>query len=388
MRRSNRFVRTPSLLEQLYLDGACLGYNLTPRAYIKIDRAPKKSMIADALSRLAEHLPVLNLCYRKTVWNRTGLPLPLHWIESDCLDVMQVSVPAVDWRTHTLSLSVIHLRQTDAWYLCFSMFHGIGDGYTLTHLIYAFFAAMDQRLSAQYDFSLTEHDFPQQTLKKSYRFPVGLTCEPTMVGRPEADFHLVRTEAAPYIPTATLCSCALPFLKDRRSAMVIPVNMRRYCAPGEGFRMGNLMAPMFLNTAGNSAAQIRNDIHANVNEANLPIFSRAAAQFYRAIPGVLRRFALRCYAAAIRRRGKTPMAAMVSNVGKVHPDALRCAAFHGEDCWYAFENIPLFAITLLTVSFGEHTNTCISTQYSTISNQAVQSIANSIASMDIYAPLA
>lgn len=387
MKNASRFIRKPTLLEQLYLDASYMGYNITPRAYIKIDQAPSRPMVAQALERLSQHMPLLNMRYRRTYWYRSEIAIPLHWLESDRDDIMQVSVPAVDWRTHTLSLSVIHLQPKNEWYLCFSMFHGMGDGYTLTHLLYAFFAAMDQRLTAKYDFSLTEHDFPEQTLKSTYPLAMTPRCQPACIGTQEGPFRLIRTESAPFMPTAMLCSAIPSLMKDRKSVMVIPVNMRRYCKPGEQIRMGNLMAPMFLDSAGKSAAQLRSDIHKNVTEAYLPILPRFLATLYRTVPGVLRRLILRCDVLLMRCLRRTPMAAMVSNVGKVQPEALRCAAFRGEDCWYFFENIPLFAITLLTVSFGDHSNTGITTHYSNISEASVQSIAGSIASIDVYATL-
>lgn len=387
MKHTSRFIRKPSLLEQLYLDASYMGYNITPRAYIKIDRPPARPLLEDALAQLDMQLPFLNLSYQKSRWYHSSSSIPLYWLESNCGDPMQVAIPSVDWRKNTLTLSVIHLSEKEEWYLCFSMFHGVGDGYTLTQMLYAFFAILDQRPIPCYDAVLTEHDLPDYTANAKYYFPLKLRCKAADPGERSRALRVIQTESAPYIPTALLCSCVLPFVQDPHAAIAIPVNMRRFCPTIPQIRMGNLMTPMFLCAAGKSAAQLRSEIHDYVINTKLPILRRAAARFYRAFPGFFRRFLLRLYVLLMRHTGRTPMAAMISNVGKVHPEALRCSHFHGLDCWYTFENIPLFAVTLLTVSFGEHSNTCISTHFSRLSEQATLALAASITGIDVFAPL-
>lgn len=384
---SPRFVRIPSLLEQMYLDGAKLGYNFAPRAYVKIDRSPVRSTLEDALSRLTDALPHLNICYQGAAWRRALTPCQFHWIESDCNDVMQVQIPAINWRKHTMSLSVIYLKQTQEWYLCFSLFHGAGDGYTLTNLMYAFFAALNKELTEDYDFSMDEHDFPDHSGQKSITIPIKPACSPIKSGRPHRLFRIARTEGAPYLPTSLLCRPLSALVSAKKAVMVIPVNMRRYCQPGNKIRMGNLVSLLFLDTAGKTVNQLRAEIRTHATQADLPIFKRAATRLYRAIPGGLRRLIFRSYAVKIRRSGKTPMVALVSNVGKVLPSALRSKDFHAEDCWFSFENLPLFAVTLITSSFGDHTNTCISTHYSSISEDTIQRFANQVSAMDVQSAL-
>ena len=373
-----RFARIPSLSEQLYLDAAAMGYNLAQRAYIKIDCAPDIFCLEEAYRQALSQIPGTDLCYNGTVWLKAEAPSPCRVIESDALHPCQVTLPPLDWRTNTIDLQVIHLQKEDIWYLCFSLFHGAGDGTSLMNFLYAFFAALRQESPGSFDDSVQEHDFTKRLKRKMTRIPLIPACHPSDPGEPGDPYRLIRTEDAPYLPTALLCYLTAACFSPGKAVMLVPINLRRFWDAGSTQLMGNLALPLFVDASQKSVSQIWADIHAYAAEGRIPVFGKLPGKLYRCIPGRLRRWVLGQYIHCIHRWKRVPAAALISNIGKVRTAALENPYFRVVDCWVGFENLPVFSATLISLSWERHTNTCISTHGSSLSAQACQSLADNI----------
>lgn len=375
--RNDRFVRKPALSELLFLDAATMGYSMGQHAILKIDRAPSLAQLEQALEASMAQAGNLDLCFDSGVWLRAEDPCPCHLVESDCEDIFQVPLPHIDHARHTLWLQAIHLRPCDQWYLRFTLSHCAGDGISLVNFLYLFFAALGQTPMMPCHFGIQEHDFTKVVKRKPFSVPLRPVCQPP-VGATAPQYYHKRTEQAPYLPTATLCHLTASCFSHSKAIMLVPLGLRRYCPAQDDLIMGNLVLPLFLDAAHQDVDQIHRKIHTFATDNRLPVFGKLPVTVYRAIPGRLRRGVLDLYIRWIRRSKKVPVAALVSNVGKIQSALLENPYFRVEDCYVAFQNLPVFALTLISVSMDDHTNICFSTHDSPISQEAAQALAHRI----------
>lgn len=384
------FVRNPTCIECLYMDIDDCGYNMTFGYVLTLNEKPLLSMLNEAFAKTAASLDGVNLKFKRNAWYKSDFLPECTVRELEGEDLTAYKMTKINYRTHTVMLSVLHLADKDKWFLCFEFFHGAVDGRCALEFIYDFFAVINWKTPPKRTFSVVDMDIISQNEDKKQKtqiFPLCALESPRAPKSGQENTRIIKTECAPSHLSSKLCNAVAQSFTADKALMMIPVDIRKYAEGDSNALFGNFVLPLFVDASKKKPlAELQSEISRKVNGKY--VLSSSIAKFfnYNARPKSFRKSMLESLISLAAEGERFPVCALVSSIGTVNESALSAKGLKVLDMDVFFEPMPFLAFTVISVKFDGHTSTSVGWHSGKVSkavaNEVVKSIENTLSSKD------
>ena len=375
-----RFVRRRSCIEALFTDFHDTGLNMTFRYYLRLDRMPQVSILEQMLGDALVAHPDVNLRLHKGAWYRSDFLPPCDTREVGA-DVCEDAPDRLDFRKHTLAMHLLH-TPSDDWYLAFDFFHGVVDGRSALHFLYGFFRAEGVATEAS-DGSLTHVSLlpGREAGRRPFRVPwMPLVRAKDWQPRAKGSYRTVSVTGAacPRGASERLTRRVGACFCGKRATTVIPIDLRPF-GQKDVFLLGNLILPVLTDPFRYEQGQLQSRLREDARDWALHAGTSAGIAFYGRLPRWLTRMGLRMTMPIFQRIPRFVCAGVVSPVGTVAHQRLRCPHFAAVDMLAAFTATPLNAFTVVSLQFDGHSSTTVSWHSGRVPDHVARKLADVLA---------
>lgn len=381
------FVRKPSGLESFLNDLDVCGCNMTFHYFLKLNRKPSLKKLNEAMSQAVETHAGINIRFVKNVWRKSDYLPVCSIIEIENDDIYNYQATRLNYRKNTVALNVLHVSETDTWYLCFDFYHGAVDGRSGILFIYDFFQILNGESLKDNNFSVLDEDIIIQEGEpvlhsKKTKIPLRPSCIPKN-WRPKKDgkamTFVLKTEACTKSSAAKLAAAVGKCFTNKTAKMIIPVDIRRFAKQTGEVLFGNLIAPIFVdaNTL-RKVDELRSEIIEYVKQKPLLMSVISKLSLYNRFPVKLRQAVLRFLIPLVMASKKFICCALVSPIGLIESSRLQALDFKVEDVSVTFISFPFTAFTVTSVQYDNHTNTTIAWHSGRVPGKTVSSLIQNI----------
>ncbi len=362
------FVRKLSGLEAFFVDLDACGSNMTFHFYLKLDKEPSLDELNRAWHRLLETHGEINLKYKNDKWYKSDCIPECTLKHIDETDLYSYKPTRLDYKKHTIALSLLHIVPLDEWHLCFDFFHGAIDGRSGIQFVYDFFEVLNGNTPSENDFRYTVSDIirtEKTKEKKTYKneFTVLPECQPSSwvpnkVG--EAKTLVFRTHACAKAVAAKLVSAVGKCFNRKGAKVIVPVDIRRYATESKKSLFGNLIVPLFINADHlRKTDELHTEIIDYVKHKNWLAKISESLSIYCKFSPKLRHKVINFFLPIVLASKKFIYCAHVSPLGTFDHKKLESKNFNVDDVAVTFISFPFAAFTVISLQFKEHTNTTV-----------------------------
>lgn len=365
------YVRRPSGIEAFFIDLDACGCNMTFHFYLELDRKPDLHILNETMRTMLETHSGMNMKFYRDAWYTSSYIPECSVVDIQGEDLEDYSPNRIDFRRHTVGLSVLHATLSDVWYLCFDFFHGVADGLSGVQFVYNFFDVLNERQLPAVAFTVSDCALVQDSSKPDWKgnradFTVLAQCEPMDWSTNKDGKHvttIIRSNNVIKYTAARFSKIIANYFGQKSAKMLIPINVRGHADDSNGDKtmFGNLFVPLFVDAKTcESWMDIHNRIINFVKQKPLLLSVAKSIRIYREFPTKLRQWVIKRAIPIVMSSKKFIYCALVSSLGKIDSAKLRCDLFNVRDCTATFKTFPFTAFAVVTLQFEDRTSTCVS----------------------------